>query len=365
MSYLHVEQPMTSDEFLQWQALQEEAHELIDGHPRPLPPRDSAFFRLLVNLTSVIQAASGEESPWAACLGAEPVIATHLDVVRPDVSFARSDECLSPAFACTFPSATPGIADAMRLGALRRINTMQELLIVDRGTRRVSVERRNASGGWTATHHEAGGEVRLDFQGIAFPVAAVFAGLDQPDVRLTLEEFCAWEDLQRRRHEFFHGQILAMTGARLDHGTACMNLAASLHQHLRGSPCRVFSENAAVLNPIGTYFYPDVVVTCERISGHQRWMLAPILVIEVLSVSTQRFDRTEKAQAYFRIPSLREYVLVDHVRRRIDLHRRESDGRWSRHPSIGDAPLHLESLDLTIPAEVIYERIAASNQAAA
>ena len=365
MSYLHVEQPMTSDEFLQWQALQEDLHELIDGRLLPLPPRDASFFRLLVNLTSAIRTALGGESGWEAFTSADPVIATGLDVVRPDAFFARSDERFAPAVACAFPSAAGGLADIRRLGAQRRITTLKELVSVDRDARIVSVERRSPSGGWTTSHHGVGSEVRLDFARITFPVADVFAGFDRADARLTLEEFCAWESSQPRRHEFFHGRILAMTGARLDHGTACMNLAARLHQHLRGSPCRVFSENAAVLNPIGTYFYPDVVVTCEPINGDQRWMLQPILVIEVLSVSTQRFDRTEKAQAYFRIPSLREYVLVDHVRRRIDLHRRGPDGHWSRHPSIGEAPLHLQSLDLTIPAEAIYERIAASNQAAA
>ncbi|WP_416759268.1 Uma2 family endonuclease [Roseateles sp. So40a] len=365
MSYMPVEQLMTADDYLQWQALQEVPHELIAGHLHPLPPRDRVFFRLLVNLTSAIQGQRGERADWETSLSDCPLVVSDHDVLLPDAFVARIGECHSPRVALAIPATTRRIADRRRLDAQRRIATLLELVIVDRETRTVTVERRTGPGTWSVERLATDFDLRLDALGITVAVADVFGGLDRDDPALTLDEFCAWEAKQSRRHEFFHGRIRAMTGALLDHGTVGMNLAAALHQHLRGTPCRVFAADAAVNQTAGTHFYPDVVVTCEPIDIGQQWLLAPILVIEVLSISTQRFDRTEKAQAYFRLPSLREYVLVDHRRRRIDLHRREPDGSWSCHPSIGDAPLHLQSLDLTIPAALIYERIGPSGLAAA
>lgn len=363
MSYMHVEQLITSDEFLAWQDRQEEPHELIGGVRHPVPPRDATFFRLLVNLTAAITAALGD-SPWATFMGADPLVANVFDVIRPDAFVARRHERL-PVVGFSFRSAGDAI-DVKRVDAMRRIDTLQEIVIVDGVTRIVTVERRSSSGRWMTTRHEAGGELRLDTLDVICPVADLFAGLDGPDPTLTLEEFDAWDQTQGCKHEFLDGRIMAMTGARLNHGTTCMNLAAALHRHLESTPCRVFSADAAVRIPsAASHVYPDVVVTCESIDAQQRWMHAPVLVIEVLSMSTQRYDRTDKALVYFQIPSLREYVLVDHVRRHIDLHRREDDGTWSRHASIGDATLHLASLDLTIPAEVIYARVASSGQAAA
>lgn len=365
MSYLPVERLMTADEYLQWQDLQEVPHELIAGHLHPLPPRGRVFFRLLVNLTSAIEKHRGERADWTVSLSGLPLVVSDHDVLLPDALVARIGECHDPRVVLAFPATTRRLADRRRLEAQRRIATLRELVIVDRETRTVTVERRTGSGTWSVQRCVTGGDLRLDALGVTVAVAEVFAGLDRDDPALTLDEFCAWESRQQRRHEFFHGHIRAMTGGLLDHSTVGVNLTAALHQHLRGTPCRVFAADAAVNQTAGTHFYPDVVVTCEPIGAGQQWLLAPILVIEVLSISTQRFDRTEKAQAYFRLPSLREYVLVDHRRRRIDLHRREPDGSWSCHPSIGDAPLHLQSLDLTIPAALIYERIAPSGLAAA
>ena len=365
MSYLPVEHWMTADDFLRWQDGQSEPHELIAGHPHPLPPRDPTFFRLLVNLTSAIQTQLGAASAWSTALSALPLIADDHHVLMPDAVMTPLDALHAPPIAMVFPLSTRGLADLRRWAALRRMPTLHELIVVDRETRTITVERRTEAGGWTVERLETDGVLNLDVAGIRVLVADAFANMDRPHPSLTLQEFCAWESTQLRRHEFFHGRIRAMTGARLDHCTVCMNLAATLHGHLQGSPCRVFAADAAVKTPAADIFYPDVVVSCEPIDGTHPWLHGPILVIEVLSVSTRRFDRTQKAQAYFLIPSLQEYVLVDHVRRRIDLHRREPDGQWSRHASIGDAPLELQSVDLTIPAELIYERIAANGQEAA
>lgn len=140
MSYMPVEQLMTADEYLQWQALQEVPHELIAGHLHPLPPRDRVFFRLLVNLTSAIQGQRGERADWETSLSDCPLVVSDHDVLLPDAFVARIGACHSPHVALAVPATTRRIADRRRLDAQRRIATLLELVIVDRETRTVTVE---------------------------------------------------------------------------------------------------------------------------------------------------------------------------------------------------------------------------------
>ncbi len=156
---------------------------------------------------------------------------------------------------------------------------------------------------------------------------------------MTLKDFLAWEDKQQERHEFYMGEIFAMVGGRRAHGRVVVNLLSGFHQQLMGSPCQVFGETMKLEVADDTVFYPDLFVTCDKADLSTDIVFrAPTLVIEVLSPSTQGYDRSQKFAVYRRIPSLQEYVLIDPDTRRVESFRRGADGLWTLHDmSDGDA----------------------------
>lgn len=187
-----------------------------------------------------------------------------------------------------------------------------------------------------------------------------------PDTPLprTLEDFLAWEALQHERHEFVGGEVFAMTGARATHNTIAGNVYMALRQALRGTPCRTHIEGMKVLvEASDTVLYPDVFVTCDPVDLTQAAEVhktAPSLVVEVLSDSTAAYDRGLKFELYQRLPSLREYLLIEPERTHADLFRKGADGLWVLHPSGPDGSVELASLGLTLPMAVIYEDVAAA-----
>jgi len=129
--------------------------------------------------------------------------------------------------------------------------------------------------------------------------------------RLTGPEYLDWENQQDVRHELVDGYLYAMTGASLKHDEIAMNLAAALHSHLRGGNCRVYKSDIKV-QVANNYYYPDIVVRCghNESTVNEFSLTDPKVIIEVLSPSTQRFDRGDKRLAYQQIPSLCDYILV-------------------------------------------------------
>ena len=157
-------------------------------------------------------------------------------------------------------------------------------------------------------------------------------GHAQPKRPFVASDYLAWELEQPDKHQFFHGEIFAMAGASRRHATVCGNLLVALDQALEGTPCRVYMADIQLqAHADEAYFYPDVMVTCDREDHRaERIMRSPCVLIEVLSPSTEAFDRGAKAATYRRIPSLRELVLVDPDRLKIELFRRANDGRQYR-----------------------------------
>lgn len=129
--------------------------------------------------------------------------------------------------------------------------------------------------------------------------------------RLTGAEYLDWETQQEIRHELVDGYLYAMTGSSLRHDEIAMNLAAALHNHLAGGPCRVYKSDIKV-QVANNFYYPDIVVRCDdgQTTVNEYSLADPKVIIEVLSPSTQRFDRGDKRLAYQQIPSLSDYVLV-------------------------------------------------------
>lgn len=179
-----------------------------------------------------------------------------------------------------------------------------------------------------------------------------------PVHRLGLQEFVDWENEQPGRNEFYRGEVFAMTGGRRTHGTVVANLIRHLGNALAGSPCRAFSESMKLQIGDEAVLYPDVFVTCDASDlATDTIFRSPVLVIEVLSPSTQSYDRSLKFALYRKLESLREYVLIDPETRRIDAFRRGSDGRWDIHDLSADAHVGFPTLGITLDLPAIFDGV--------
>jgi Uma2 family endonuclease len=191
-------------------------------------------------------------------------------------------------------------------------------------------------------------------------------GYAQVQPRMTADEFLAWDATQTIKHEFVRGELFAMAGGEDNNNTVAGNVYVLLRQHLRGTPCRVFSADVKLrVDLADCFFYPDVMVTCGPQDAANRLIKREAkLVVEVLSPGTAAYDRGDKFAAYRQLPSLHEYLLVDVHSRRSDLFRKQADGLWVLHPCTGDEPLHLASVDLQITPDQLWADVEPSAPAA-
>jgi Uma2 family endonuclease len=173
-------------------------------------------------------------------------------------------------------------------------------------------------------------------------------------------EYLALEAQSPLKHEYVAGGIYAMTGASLRHNVIALNIAALLRAHLRGSPCRTFMSDAKLrVNKLNSYYYPDVMVTCDprhqNITPGDTVIEAPRLVVEILSNSTEATDRREKLLAYRSLPSMLEYVLVSQEVASVEIHRRQGDIGWQIITLSPGDPVELNSVELVSDFAAIYE----------
>lgn len=178
--------------------------------------------------------------------------------------------------------------------------------------------------------------------------------------RFTVDEYLIVEEQGEIEHEFLDGQVWAMAGGSPEHAAIAANLAALFTTALRGQRCRVFSADLRVrILATGLATYPDLTIVCERLepdpadrSGHT--VTNPRVVVEVLSPSTEDYDRTEKLGHYRQVPSLAEIVLVAHDRRAVEVVRRGADGAWTREQVTGDGVARLTSLGCGLPLTEVH-----------
>lgn len=174
--------------------------------------------------------------------------------------------------------------------------------------------------------------------------------------KLSIAQYLAWENAQAGRSEFFRGEVFGMVGGRRGHGRVVANLMRHLGNHLDSSPCQAFSENMKVQVGDEAVLYPDVFVTCDsNFSAADAVFTSPLLIIEVLSHSTQRYDRSEKFAIYRKLLSLREYVLADPDTRRMEVYRPLSDGSCTFIDMSEQADLVLESITCRIPLHCLFK----------
>jgi Uma2 family endonuclease len=180
--------------------------------------------------------------------------------------------------------------------------------------------------------------------------------LAQP--KLSLEAYLAWEDVQPERHEFCRGEVFAMVGAKRAHGRVVSNLEFELRLALKGSPCQVFHEGMKLQIANDTVLYPDLFITCDKGDlATEQMFRAPTLVIEVLSPSTQGYDRSQKFALYRRLESLQEYILVDPDTRRVEAFRRSPDGAWVLNDMSEGHTLHAPSLGVSVSMAEVFANI--------
>jgi len=156
------------------------------------------------------------------------------------------------------------------------------------------------------------------------------------------------------KHELINGGVFAMAGASKNHERLAGNIYGEFRNHLKGTPCDIFSSDMKV--KIGSnFFYPDVMVVCDDSSDNEYYIESPVIIVEVLSKSTRRVDETTKLMSYINMPSVQEYVLIEQDFVDLQVLRR-SESWLPRHYFLGDEVI-FESINLTLSVEEIYSRV--------
>ena len=176
---------------------------------------------------------------------------------------------------------------------------------------------------------------------------------------ITEVEYLEGERLSDILHEYLAGQVYAMAGTSKVHNLIAGNLYSIIRSHITGKLCQAFMSDMKVrLADQNTYYYPDVVVTCSGMDigpeSPQYYLEDPLLIVEVLSPSTEIIDRREKMLGYRSLPGLKEYVLVDSEKQWIEVYSRQNGANWTVDLFTPIFPLILKSLNIKISLNEIY-----------
>lgn len=175
------------------------------------------------------------------------------------------------------------------------------------------------------------------------------------------EEYLALERKADGKNEYVHGQIIAMAGASRLHNLLAGNLYRELSQQLRGRPCEAYISDMRVkVSPTGLYTYPDVVVVCGPIrfeDVHNDTLLNPTVLVEVLSASTEAYDRGDKFAHYRRLESLQDYLLVSQDKVRLEHYVRQGSQWVLSEASTLEETLHLASIGCDVALRDVYEKV--------
>jgi Uma2 family endonuclease len=180
--------------------------------------------------------------------------------------------------------------------------------------------------------------------------------------RLTPEEYLKIERAAEFRSEYFNGCMYAMAGGSYRQAVIINNLSFALRSEFGNRQCQVTTNDVRVrVDPGGLYTYPDLVVVCGQpkyADNHRDTILNPVLIIEVLSPSTEAYDRGFKSAQYRALASLQEYALVSQTEPRIEIFRRRAEGDWFFAESAGlEAACRMESVGCTLGLSAVYENV--------
>ena len=176
---------------------------------------------------------------------------------------------------------------------------------------------------------------------------------------LSPEKYLQLEETNSVKHEYRQGDVYAMAGASNTHVLIAVNLGTLLRNRLRGSGCLPYLSDTKVrIETINTYYYPDIAVTCDRRDREfSNFLRYPCLIVEVLSETTEAFDRGDKFADYRNLETLQEYVLISQTRIQVDVFRRNEFGQWILYPHRAGDTIHLASIDFSCAIEDLYEDV--------
>jgi len=183
-----------------------------------------------------------------------------------------------------------------------------------------------------------------------------------PTTRLTPEQYLEIERKAEVKSEYLNGEMFAMGGAREGHNLIGLNLGAEVRQQLRKTACRTYVNDMRVrVNTTGLYTYPDLAAVCGEpafLDDHRDTLLNPNLIAEVLSPSTERYDRGRKFEHYRSIESVAEYLLVSSDRVNAELYTRQTDGTWIlRAVNTLEDTLELQSIGVRLTLADLYDKV--------
>jgi Uma2 family endonuclease len=185
---------------------------------------------------------------------------------------------------------------------------------------------------------------------------------------MTHSEYLAAEAVSEARHEYLNGEVWQMAGGTPEHAALALAVGSELREALRGKPCRAYSADLRVrIVETGLSTYPDASVVCgqlETAPDDPDAATNPVILVEVLSETTEGYDRGAKAAHYRRIPSLREYVLVSQGEPRIEVQRRLASGRWELLEARPGETIEITSLGVRLDVGAVYANPLAAGTAA-
>jgi len=178
--------------------------------------------------------------------------------------------------------------------------------------------------------------------------------LNYANNKITEEQYLQGELVAEFKHEFIDGEAYAMAGASESHNLLSLNMASELRNQLKGTPCRTFIADMKV-KVANDFFYPDVMVVCQQDNDFDYYKQSPVIIVEILSKSTRKFDKNAKRLKYQNISTLEEYVLIDQTIAEIEVFKKKE--HWqSFYYYLGDA-ITFESLGVTVLVEDIYYQV--------
>ncbi|HSN73894.1 MAG TPA: Uma2 family endonuclease [Anaerolineae bacterium] len=183
-----------------------------------------------------------------------------------------------------------------------------------------------------------------------------------PKIYLTPAEYLAFERQSDVKHEFFRGELFAMSGASRQHVRISINVTTLLDNQVKGRRCEVFNSDMRVkVSPTGLYTYPDASIVCGRPRFEDKELdvlLNPTVIVEILSKSTEAYDRGEKFAQYRTLDTLTDYLLLSQDKPRIEHFTRQQGGVWLFTESAGlDAVMAIESIQCQLPLAEVYDRV--------
>lgn len=185
--------------------------------------------------------------------------------------------------------------------------------------------------------------------------------LPQPKTHYSPEEYLVLERSAEFRSEYFNGEIIAMAGESLSHGRIKLDAATALNIRLQGKTCEAFTSDTKVRTPgINMFGYPDVVVVCGEPLFHDTFqdvILNPKVIIEVLSPSTELYDRAEKFASYRQLESLTDYLLISQDKVRIEHYVRHGKFWMLSEESNLANSITIDSIACTLPLSEVYARV--------